>query len=152
MLPALLAAGVSLGGCTAPERSGASFCRQVGRELPAIGQPIATGGDVGAMVARYERLLRRAPLAIEADVAVLTDLLRLASSVDPADGDSVQRLADAAYAANRPATRVREWVKDTCAVDIATGLTIAPPRTAPETTAPPATSTSIAATSTIAGG
>lgn len=120
--------------CTSPERSGTSFCRQVALELPGIGQPIATSEDVASMVGRYERLLQRAPLAIEADLAVLTDLLKMAARVNAADQTQVQALADAAYAATQSANTVRAWVKDTCAVDVATGLNVAPPRTAPETT------------------
>lgn len=147
---ALLAAVTAplLAACSAPERTGTSFCRQVARELPAIGQPIATGNDVSAMVDRYERLLQRAPLTIEADLAIVTDLLRMAAAVDPKDETEVQQLADAAYASTRSATRVREWVKDTCAVDIATGLAITPPRTAPDTTVPASTTSVPAATTT----
>lgn len=149
--PVLVAvvASLWLAACSAPERTGTSFCRQVARELPAIGQPIVTGGDVSAMVRRYERLLERAPLTIEADLAIVTDLLRLAASVDPRNEAEVQELADAAYASTRSATKVHDWVKDTCAVDIATGLTVSPPRTAPETTVPVSTTT-VPATTTSA--
>ena len=104
-----------------------------------------TSSDVSSMVKRYERLLERAPLTIEGDLAILTDLLRQASDLDPRNSTEVQELANAAYAANQAAKTVREWVKNTCAVDIATGVSIAPPRTAPETT------TTIAGTGTTSG-
>ncbi len=149
LAPLVVVASLWLAACSAPERTGTSFCRQVAKELPAIGAPIVTGGDVSTMVRRYERLLERAPLTIEADLAIVTDLLRLAASVNPNDPTEVQELADAAYASTRSATKVREWVKDTCAVDIATGLTVSPPRTAPETTVPDGT-TSVPVTTTIA--
>jgi hypothetical protein len=80
------------------------------------------------MVDRYERLLEKAPLSIEKDFAVLTDLLRAAEDVDPNKPDEVQTLADATYAANQSALAVRDWIKSTCAVDISTGLNIDPPR------------------------
>jgi len=95
--------------------------------------------DVETMIGRWERLLERAPLSIEGDMAVVTDLFREAAAVDPADPTEVQDLADASYAANQAAEAVRKWVQSTCAVDVATGLTIAPPRTAPPATSPATT-------------
>lgn len=127
--------------CASPERTGTNFCRQVAKELPQIGQSPTTLSEVSSMVDRYERLLDRAPLTIEGDLAVLTDLLKMAARVNPSDAAQVQELADSAYAANQSATDVRAWVKDTCAVDIATGLNIDPPRTAPDTTTTVATTT-----------
>ncbi|MEY3266138.1 MAG: hypothetical protein ACOVK5_03870 [Ilumatobacteraceae bacterium] len=128
---------LALSGCASPERTGTSFCRQLARELPAIGQPIATTDEVTAMVGRYERLLERAPLSIEGDLAVLTELLSQASKVNATDTIAVQKLADATYAANQSSLRVRDWIKSTCAVDISTGLNIEPPRVAPTTTVVP---------------
>lgn len=126
--------------CAAPSRTGSSFCAQLGRELPAIGQPMVTGTDVTAMVNRYERLLKRAPLSIEGDFAILTGLLQDASRVNPSDKEALQKMADATYAANQSALNVRDWVKSTCAVDISTGLNIEPPRV-PTTTIATSTTT-----------
>lgn len=89
------------------------------------------------MVDRYQRLLERAPLSIEGDLAVLTDLLDQASRVDTSDTTAIQRLADETYAANQSSLRVRDWIKSTCAVDISTGLNIEPPRVAPTSTVAP---------------
>ena len=101
-----------------------------------------------AMIDRYERLLKRAPLSSEGDFAILTGLLQDASKVDPTDKEALQEMADATYAANQSALNVRDWVKSTCAVDISTGLNIDPPRL-PTTTI--ATTTTVAtATSTVA--
>ena len=129
-----------LSGCAAPARTGSSFCAQLGRELPGIGQPMVTGTDVSSMVHRYERLLKRAPLSIEGDFATLTGLLQDASRIDPSDKEALQKMADATYAANQSALNVRDWVKSTCAVDISTGLNIDPPRL-PTTTIVTTTST-----------
>ena len=140
ILAAVLLAGTGvLASCGGPERTGTEFCGQLGRELPAIGMPVETSAQVTAMVDRYERLLARSPLTIEADMQVLTDLLRLAEKVDPADDVAREELADAAWRAQRSAETVRAWVKSTCAVDLATGLFIDPPRTAPPTTVPATT-------------
>ncbi len=86
------------------------------------------------MVDRYQRLLDRAPLTIEKDLAVMTDLLRQASKLNTNSQKDVQALADATYAANQSALNVRDWVKSTCAVDISSGLNIEPPRVATTTT------------------
>ena len=89
------------------------------------------------MVDRYERLLERAPLTIEKDMAVITDLLQQAAKLNANNPEEIQALADASYAANQSALQVRDWVKSTCAVDISSGLNIEPPRVA--TTTVPAT-------------
>ncbi|CAB4548937.1 unannotated protein [freshwater metagenome] len=125
--------------CGGPQRTGTNFCRQLAKELPAIGQPMATTQEVAAMVGRYERLLEVAPLTIEKDLAVLTDLLQQAEKVNPNDTAQLQALADASYAANQSSLTVRDWVKSTCAVDITTGVNVEPPRVA--TTTIPATPT-----------
>ena len=127
--------------CGGPQRTGTNFCRQLAQELPAIGQPISTSQEVAAMVARYERLLEVAPLTIEKDLAVLTDLLQQAEKVNPNDAVQLQALADASYAANQSSLSVRDWVKSTCAVDITTGVIVDPPRVATTTIAPPSTTT-----------
>jgi hypothetical protein len=114
--------------CGGPQRTGTNFCRQLAQELPAIGQPMSTTQEVAAMVARYERLLKVAPLTIEKDLAVLTDVLQQAEKVNPNDAEQLQALANASYAANQSSLTVRDWVKSTCAVDISTGVNIDPPR------------------------
>ena len=94
------------------------------------------------MVNRYERLLERAPLTIEKDMAVMTDLLQQAAKLNTNNPQDVQAVADASYAANQSALQVRDWVKSTCAVDISSGLNIEPPRVATTTiptTVPPST-------------
>jgi hypothetical protein len=101
-----------------------------------------TSKEVSAMVDRYERLLERAPLTIEKDMAVITDLLQQAAKLNANNPEEIQALADASYAANQSALQVRDWVKSTCAVDISSGLNIEPPRVATTTiptTAAPAT-------------
>lgn len=130
----------TMSACGNSDRTGSEFCAQLGKELPAIAQPMATTKDVSAMVNRYERLLERAPLTIESDLAVFTDLLKQAARLNPKDATEVQELADASYRANKSSINVRDWVKSTCAVDISTGQTIAPMRIATTTSVAPATS------------
>lgn len=131
---AMTALAGPLAACGSPERTGSAFCAQLGEELPDIAAAMTTSADVSAMVKRYERLLDRAPLSVEKDLAKFTEVLRLASRVDTNDANAVQELADATYAANTSAQNVREWIKSTCAVDISTGMTIEPPRRPAATT------------------
>ncbi|MEY3805968.1 MAG: hypothetical protein RIR69_780 [Actinomycetota bacterium] len=138
LAPLIVLIGVATS-CGAPQRTGTNFCRQLANEIPEIGQPMSTPQQVSAMVDRYERLLRVAPLAIEKDLAVLTELIRQAEKSNPNNPDDLQSLADASYAANQSSLTVRDWVKSTCAVDITTGENIEPPRVAPTTTLAPST-------------
>jgi hypothetical protein len=134
-----------LASCGSSERTGTAFCRQLGKEIPGIGLPITTKTEASAMVSRYERLLELAPLSIEKDLKALTDVLRQAEKLDAKDPVAVQKLADATYKSNQAALNVKDWVISTCAVDITTGQTVAPPRTVPPTTTTmPAVTTTIA--------
>ena len=128
VLTSVLFSALALVSCGGSERTGSAFCAQLGKEIPAIAEQPTTVDQISAMVDRYERLLEKAPLSIEKDFAVLTELLRTAEDVDPSKPDEVQTLADATYAANQSALAVRDWIKSTCAVDISTGLNIEPPR------------------------
>lgn len=134
----------TLASCTSTQRTGTNFCRRLAESLPAIGEPMATQGDIIEQVTRYERLLEVAPLSIEEDLTVLTRLIRQASEVDAGNPDELQALADAAYAADRSADAVAAWTISTCAVDISTGMRVDPPRLPPvttTTTAPPEATT-----------
>lgn len=139
LMASVLTFTLCLAACGGSERTGSAFCAQLGREIPAIAQQPKTTDDVSAMVDRYERLLEKAPLSIEKDFVVLTDVLRLAEKLDASNPQKVQELADATYAANQSALSVRDWVKSTCAVDISTGLNIEPPRLPTTTTVAPST-------------
>lgn len=139
LMASILTITFVLTSCGGSERTGSAFCAQLGKEIPAIAQQPLTTDDVRAMVDRYERLLEKAPLSIEKDLVVLTDVLRLAEKLDASKPEKVQELANATYAANQSALSVRDWVKSTCAVDISTGLNIEPPRQPTTTTVAPST-------------
>lgn len=141
--PLVLLIGVLMS-CGSPQRTGTNFCRQLANEIPEIGQAMSTQQEVSAMVDRYERLLKVAPLTIEKDLAVLTELIRQAEKSNPNNPEDLQQLADASYAANQSSLAVRDWIKSTCAVDITTGENIEPPRVAPTTTVPPTTTSPVA--------
>lgn len=120
------AALVSLTACSEPARTATNFCRQLQKELPGIAQPTATSAEVSTLVARYERLGKVAPLAIEADWKTLTNLVKAAAKVDASDPASVQAVADLSYATEQSATATAKWVRETCGVDISTGINATP--------------------------
>lgn len=143
-LAVALAASPLLVSCGGPERTGTAFCRQLAREIPGIALPVTTKTGANEIVHRYERLLEVAPLSVEKDLRTLTDVLRQAVELDASDPAAAQKLADDTYKSNRAALNVKDWVIDTCAVDISTGQTVAPPRTVP-----PPTTTTVAVTTTL---
>lgn len=120
------AAAMTLAACSTPARTATNFCRQLQQELPEIAQPTATPAEVSDLVKRYERLGDLAPLAIEDDWTALTNLVKAAAEVDAADPASVQAVADLSYATQKSATATATWVRETCGVDISTGLGTTP--------------------------
>lgn len=141
-MASVLCLALVVASCGGSSRTGTAFCAQLGKEIPALATQPKTSDEVRAMVDRYERLLEKAPLSIEKDFVVLTDVLRLAEKLDASNPEKVQELADATYASNQSALSVRNWVMSTCAVDISTGLNIEPPRQP--------TTTTVVATTTVA--
>ncbi|NBO68535.1 MAG: hypothetical protein EBV40_06855 [Actinobacteria bacterium] len=94
--------------------------------MPAITQPTATPAEVSQMLDRYKRLGKVAPLAIEQDWQSLTELLSVASRANPTDAESVQAVVDMSYATEKAADAAAKWIRETCGVDISTGLSVGP--------------------------
>lgn len=147
---AVAALSIALVACGSNGRTGTNFCRQLQSELPEIGEPIRNTSDASAMVRRYKRLLKVAPLTIQDDFTAITNVLDMAAAANPNKTDELQEVADAAYAANAAARNVVAWVKDTCAVDISTGVSVPPSREPAPTTTSIATTTTVATTTTPA--
>jgi hypothetical protein len=112
--------------CAETPRTATNFCRQLALEVPAITQPTATPAEVSQMLDRYKRLAKVAPLAIEEDWKSLTELLTVASRVNPNDAESVQTVIDMSYSTQKAADTAAKWIRETCGVDISTGLSVGP--------------------------
>jgi hypothetical protein len=112
--------------CAETPRTATNFCRQLALEVPAITQPTATPAEVSQMLDRYKRLAKVAPLAIEEDWKSLTELLTVASRVNPNDAESVQTVIDMSYSTQKAADSSAKWIRETCGVDISTGLSVGP--------------------------
>jgi len=65
-------------------------------------------------------------LAIEEDWKSLTELLTVASRVNPNDAESVQTVIDMSYSTQKAADTSAKWIRETCGVDISTGLSVGP--------------------------
>jgi hypothetical protein len=141
VLAAVAVAGL-LAGCGSGERAGDAerFCGEVEANTRAIVKPrLRTVEDVDAFLVLYRELGELAPLAIGADWGALILNYETASTVVPGDPESLQRVAARAYATERSAVAVHDWLLANCAVDIGPVATIVPtpPRARPH--APPTT-------------
>jgi hypothetical protein len=125
-----------------PDRSATAFCNELDAQVPFLEGPSAlTQEGIDEFVARYDRLNEMTPLAIEDEWQQLTDLVHTAATAVPTDPESVQRTADAAYAAERSTRDVANWAATTCGVTMPAVLGIEDPAAltttiAPETSAP----------------
>ena len=118
--------GLLVVSCSETPRTATNFCRQLAKEAPFIGDPPVTATDVAAMLARYERLSKAAPLVIEDEWKSLTELLAVASRVKSIDPESVQAVIEMAYSTEKDSAAVAEWTRETCGIDISNGLKVAP--------------------------
>ena len=112
--------------CAETPRTGTNFCRQLAKEMPGISVMPATVEEVNAAVGHFTRLQKVAPLEVQQDWDALTELMIAASKVQADDAESVQQVADLAYATEANANTASEWVKATCGVDISLGVQVTP--------------------------
>ena len=118
--------GLFVVACSETPRTATNFCRQLAKEVPFIGDPPVTAADVAAMLARYERLSKAAPLVIEEEWKSLTELLAVASRVKSSDPESVQAVIEMAYSTEKDSATAAKWTRETCGIDISNGLKVAP--------------------------
>ena len=138
---ALLGAVALVGGaCTGsdPSGDGERFCGEVQANTAALVGAPASEDDVDRFLNEYRRIGELAPLAIEPHWQALVLSYETASTVEPDDPESVQRAVGQAYATERSAVAVKEWLLANCNVDIGPVSTIVPPAPPPPppTTAP----------------
>lgn len=133
-------------GCDSDDDGGGfqEFCAKVTANVAAIVTPPLTNeDDVDATLDLYRDLADLAPLSIEEEWRDLLMLVETTSTVEPDDPESVQRAVAVAFATERSAVAVRNWILANCGVDIGPVATIAPQDPAATTTLPTDVSTSI---------
>lgn len=115
------------------------FCGEAAANTALIvDPPIATEAEVEATLDFYRLMGQLAPLAIATEWNTVVGAFETASTVVPGDPKSEQRVAVAAYAAERSAYAVKVWLQRNCGVDIPI-TTIAPQADLPARTVPPPT-------------
>ena len=126
LIPLLFLGLFAVTACAETPRTGTNFCRQLAKEMPGISVMPATVEEVNAAVGHFTRLQKVAPLEVQQDWNALTELMIAASKVKADDAESVQQVADLAYATEANANSASEWVKATCGVDISLGVQVTP--------------------------
>jgi hypothetical protein len=115
-----------------------TFCGQVQEHRDELLARPETADDIDGYVDLYRRIGDVAPLSIEPDWAALVLNFETASTVEPGDPESVQRVARQAYATEKSSVAVASWLAANCGVDIGPVATIVPQAAPPPaTTVPP---------------
>ncbi len=99
--------------------------------------PPASADEIDGYLDEYRRIGELAPLSIEPHWQALVLNYETASTVEPQDPESVQRVVARAYATERSAVAVKDWLLTNCNVDIGPLSTIVPPAPPPTTTSVP---------------
>lgn len=116
------------------------FCGEVQANRRAILDPtLAAPTDVDATLELYRSIGDVAPLDIAAEWDRLVVNLETASTVEPDDPDSLQQAVASAYATERSAIAVRDWLRSHCRVDLGPVATIVTPAPTAPRRPPPAT-------------
>jgi len=129
MAISIIVATVALAGCgdDGPAPDANAFCDLIAtRRSDSVTPSIATEVDIDTTLALYRELGGLAPLAISTEWEQLTRAVDTAATVVAGDNASLQRAAQQAYASERAAVAVAEWVQISCGVDLGPVTTIAP--------------------------
>lgn len=120
------------------QRSESNYCTQVGNHLTELNSPtIAAPDDIDRVVDAWRAVAQSAPLAIEPEWDVMMNNLETAVTVDPADPESMQRVADTARRSEQAANRVISYTQQRCGAligSVTPTATTLPPDTVAVTT------------------
>lgn len=119
-------ATLSLAACGSDpmQRTEERYCTEVGDHLADLGSPsIASAADIERVLDAWRTVSRSAPIAVQAEWESVVEALEAASTVDPADPESVQAMADQARAAEPAANLIITYTFTKCGAIIG----IAPP-------------------------
>jgi hypothetical protein len=103
------------------------FCADVRADVAGVVSPsLASTVELDATLERYRALAELAPPAIAEEWSALVLNLETAATVVPDDPDSVQRAVAQAYATEKSAVAVADWLRANCAIDVGPVATIVP--------------------------
>jgi len=118
------------------------FCNALAGSLTLVRDPvITTEAEIDETLLTYRLHSDLAPLEMDYDWQTLVTNIETASTVVPNDRDSIQRAVQQAYASERSAVAVADWVRTRCGYDMGPVTTIAPQAT-PTPAEPPGVSDS----------
>lgn len=130
---AIWALALGVAGCAgANPRSEGRYCTEVGNNLSVLNNPaITTGADITATLKTWRIVAGAAPIAIQVEWDTMVIALATASTVNPDDAASMQKVADTARASEPAANRVIDYTFQKCHATIGnvtpvTATTVAP--------------------------
>lgn len=135
----LLALALLGAGCGGDDSAGDAerFCGAVQANTARLVTAPASADEIDGYLDEYRRIGELAPLSIEPHWQALVLNYETASTVEPQDPESVQRVVARAYATERSAVAVKDWLLTNCNVDIGPVSTIVPPAPPPPPTTAP---------------
>lgn len=142
----VVAGAVLFTGCGSDDDGGDAeeFCADVTADVAAIvTPPLTTEDDIDATLDFYRKMADMAPIGIEEEWRDVLFSIETVSTLVPDDPDSMQRAVAVAFATEKSAVAVRNWILANCGVDIGPVATIAPQGPAATTTLPTDVSTSL---------
>jgi len=155
-LPVLVLLGVVAVGAGAACRedtgnTGERYCGAIKTNLERLNEPsIDSPAEIQATLEMFRAIVDAAPAAIEPEWQQLLTNIETASTVDPDDAESLQRVSDVARSSKPAATRVQQYTDQLCALKIEDPPPVTNPVTV--TTTIPGPNTSAPPTSTQGGG
>ena len=120
-VPLVACAALTIVACSdgAAQRTEANYCKQVNEHLTDLSAPVIdTEADINRVVGAWRAVASAAPLAIQDEWVAMVDNVVTAATVDPADPESVQDVADKARQTEPAADRVIVYTQATCGVTI----------------------------------
>lgn len=114
-----------LAGCAGDEPDGEVFCGRLIENQALLTGAITTDVDVELVVDRFRQLEQVAPEAIREQWAELRQLVEAAAATT-AGGDDTAELTEQAWATERAAADVADWVQRTCGVTLRPATTTGP--------------------------
>ncbi len=116
-----------VGACGDDAGSSAEFCADIRTHREAILAPPPTADEIDDFVELHRDIGGAAPLAIEQEWGDLVVNYETASTVEPGDPESVQRVVETAVRTEESVTAVQQWVAANCEVELGPVATIQPP-------------------------
>ncbi|HKA03501.1 MAG TPA: hypothetical protein VKD67_04200 [Acidimicrobiales bacterium] len=109
---------VAVGACSSPSRGQEAFCNRLQRERDTLVTGVVDAKTADAAAKRYVALDGLAPEAIRVEWHQLTQLVQSAARLDGGSADARRALVQEAYASAPAATKVTQYAKSTCDVDL----------------------------------